>query len=105
MKVQAFSALQRFSSEKMVKAPVMDSPHCFCDLYCLMPGQSQKVHDHPGSDKVYYVVECSGTFHIDGEEQSVSAGNAVVAPAGSQHGVRNETAENLTLYVVMAPRP
>ena len=105
MIVMQFAALQRFSSEKMVKIPVMDSPHCFCDLYCLMPGQFQKVHDHPGSDKVYYVVEGRGTFHIDGEEQSVEAGSTVIAPAGSQHGVRNETAENLTLYVVMAPRP
>ena len=105
MMVTEFAELQRFSDEKMVKIPVMDSPHCFCDLYCLMPGQFQKVHDHPGSDKIYYVVEGSGTFQIDGEEQVVAAGSAVVAPAGSRHGVRNETAENLTLYVMMAPRP
>jgi mannose-6-phosphate isomerase-like protein (cupin superfamily) len=94
-----------FSNEKMQKAPVFDSPHLFYDLYCLQPGQSQKVHAHESSDKVYNVVEGTASFTIGDEEASLGAGHAVIARAGVTHGVRNETGENLVLLVVMAPRP
>lgn len=94
-----------FSDEKMRKAPLFDSPHLFYDLYCLQPGQYQKVHAHEGSDKVYNVVEGTGSFTVGDEVASLGAGRAVIARAGVPHGVRNETHENLVLLVVMAPRP
>ena len=53
-----------FSEEKMQKNALFDSPRLFYDLYCLLPGQSQKVHAHEGSDKVYYVLEGTGRFTV-----------------------------------------
>lgn len=94
-----------FSDEKMKKNSLFDSGRMFYDVYCLLPGQSQKVHVHDDSDKVYYVVEGSGLFTIGEEDQSLGPGNAVMAHAGEPHGVRNETDENLVLLVTMAPRP
>ncbi len=94
-----------FSEEKVQKNSLFDSEHLFYDVYCLLPGQSQKVHAHEDSDKVYYVVEGSGVFTIDEEEQTLGQGNAVMAHAGEPHGVRNDTRENLVLLVTMAPRP
>jgi mannose-6-phosphate isomerase-like protein (cupin superfamily) len=94
-----------FSEEKMKKNALFDSPHLFYDLYCLLPGQQQKVHAHEGSDKVYYVLEGTGRFTIGEEEQDLPQSHAVIAPAGEPHGVRNETAKNLILLVTMAPRP
>ncbi len=94
-----------FSEEKMKKNSLFDSGRMFYDVYCLLPGQSQKVHAHADSDKVYYVIEGSGRFTIDDEEQSLDPGNAVMAHAGETHGVRNDTGENLVLLVTMAPRP
>ncbi len=94
-----------FSEEKMKKNALFDSPHLFYDAYCLLPGQSQKVHAHEGSDKVYFVVEGTGRFTIGDEEENLGAGNAVIARAGVPHGVRNATGENLVLLVTMAPRP
>jgi hypothetical protein len=49
-----------FSEEKMKKNSLFDSPHLFYDLYCLLPGQHQKVHAHESSDKIYYVLEGVG---------------------------------------------
>ncbi len=89
----------------MQKNSLFDSPHLFYDTYCLLPGQSQKVHAHEGSDKVYYVLEGTASFTIGEEEQDLGAGHAVIAHAGDLHGVRNETQENLILLVTMAPRP
>ncbi len=94
-----------FSEEKMKKNALFDSPHLFYDVYCLLPGQSQKVHAHEGSDKVYFVVEGTGAFTVGDEEENLGTGNAVIARAGVPHGVRNATGENLVLLVTMAPRP
>ena len=94
-----------FSEEKMKKNSLFDSPHLFYDVYCLLSGQAQKVHAHEGSDKVYYVLRGTGRFTIGGEEEDLGSGSAVIARAGSPHGVRNETDEDLVLLVTMAPRP
>jgi mannose-6-phosphate isomerase-like protein (cupin superfamily) len=37
--------------------------------------------------------------------EDLGEGHAVIARAGTPHGVRNETDENLVLLVTMAPRP
>jgi mannose-6-phosphate isomerase-like protein (cupin superfamily) len=94
-----------FSEEKMRKNSLFDSPHLFYDAYCLLPGQSQKVHAHEGSDKVYYVLRGAGRFSVGDEERDIGEGNAVIARAGEPHGVRNETQEDLVILVTMAPRP
>ncbi len=94
-----------FSEEKMKKNALFESPHLFYDLYCLLPGQSQKVHAHEDSDKVYYVMSGTGRFTVGDEEQDLSQGRAVIARAGELHGVRNESDHNLVLLVTMAPRP
>jgi mannose-6-phosphate isomerase-like protein (cupin superfamily) len=94
-----------FSEEKMKKNALFDSPHLFYDAYCLLPGQSQKVHAHEGSDKVYYVLRGTGRFTVAEEERDLGAGNAVIARAGDLHGVRNETQDDLVILVTMAPRP
>lgn len=105
METQNLSESLIFSEEKMQKNALFDSPHLFYDAYCLLPGQSQKVHTHEGSDKIYYVLTGTAHFTIGDEERDLSEGNAVIARAGDPHGVRNATGENLVLLVTMAPRP
>ena len=94
-----------FSEAKMQKNALFDSERLFYDLYCLLPGQAQKVHAHEGSDKVYYVLRGTGRFTVGDEERDLGTGHAVIARAGEQHGVRNESGEELVLLVTMAPRP
>lgn len=95
----------RFADEKMEKIALFASSHFFCDLYCLAPGQAQRVHVHAGSDKVYYVQSGCATIRVGEEEADVGAGAAVLAPAGCLHGVANRTAEPVTVLVFMAPKP
>jgi mannose-6-phosphate isomerase-like protein (cupin superfamily) len=105
MEIRSISDAIAFSEEKMKKNALFDSPHLFYDTYCLLPGQSQKVHSHGGSDKVYYVLRGAGRFTVGEEERDLGEGNAVIARAGDPHGVRNETQEDLIILVTMAPRP
>jgi mannose-6-phosphate isomerase-like protein (cupin superfamily) len=97
--------LVRFSDEKMQKVPLFDSGKYFCDLYCLKPGQDQRIHSHQDSDKIYFVMRGTGTFHIAGEDRELAEGQAVVARPGQDHGVRNASAGDLVLLVFMTPRP
>lgn len=94
-----------FRPEKMAKISLFDEPQLFCDAYCLEPGQSQKVHTHADAAKIYYVLEGTGRFTVGEAEESLGPGFAVLAPAGVEHGVRNEGPERLALLVVMAPNP
>ena len=105
MEIRTVAQCVGFSEEKMKKNLIFDSPHLFYDVYCLLPGQAQKVHAHEGSDKVYYVLRGMGHFTVGEEERDLGAGDAVIARAGDPHGVRNDTREELVLLVTMAPRP
>jgi mannose-6-phosphate isomerase-like protein (cupin superfamily) len=105
MEVVNFESLVRFSDEKMHKIPLFDSGNYFCDLYCLTPGQDQRVHTHAESDKIYVVVRGSGSFHIGGEEHELKSGQAVIARPGEAHGVRNSGEQDLVLLVFMSPKP
>ncbi|MGH3145172.1 MAG: cupin domain-containing protein [Rubrobacter sp.] len=105
MEIQRVSQSLTFSEEKMQKNAIFDSPHLFYDVYCLRPGQAQKVHAHEGSDKVYYVLGGTGRFTVGEEERDLTEGHAVISRAGDPHGVRNDTQEDLILLVTMAPHP
>lgn len=105
MKSVDWRELVSFSDEKLKKIPLFDSERMFCDVYCIRPGQEQRIHRHEGSDKVYVVLEGTGRFRIADEERDLGAGQAVFAPAGEEHGVRNSSVANLVLLVVMAPKP
>lgn len=104
MKVAALSQ-RRFDASKMQKINLFETERFFLDVYCLEPGQSQKAHAHAGSDKVYAVLEGSVHARVGGEERELHAGEAVLAPAGSEHGIENRSASRAAVLVMMAPRP
>ena len=105
MEIRNVEELIRFSDEKMQKISLFDSEKYFFDIYCLKPGQDQRVHAHAESDKIYFVFRGKGLFHIAGDEQELGAGQTVVARPNQEHGVRNTSSGDLVLLVFMTPRP
>jgi quercetin dioxygenase-like cupin family protein len=95
----------QFASDRMRKIALCSTPRLLLDLYCLRPGQAQRVHSHGEADKIYYVLQGRATVQVGAEERELSAGTAVLAPAGAPHGVANRSDEPLTLMVCMAPPP
>ena len=79
----------RFQAYKMAKIALAATPRVLLDLYALEPGKAQKVHTHDDQDKVYVVLEGRGRITVGAEDETLEAGDAVVAPAGVAHGVRN----------------
>ena len=98
-------AAAAFAPDKMKKVNLFDTERMFCDVYGLNPGQEQTPHAHAGADKIYYVIEGTGTFCIGDQEHTVDSGHAVLAPAGASHAVRNPGPARLSLLVFMAPKP
>ena len=94
---------QQFSSEKMKKNNLFQTPRFFCDIYCFEPGQEQKGHSHGEQDKVYLVLEGQGTFQVGSEKQVLGQGQGTMAPAGEEHGVKNHTDQRLKVLVFVAP--
>ena len=105
MKVIKLSDHEQFSSEKMKKNNLFQTPRFFCDVYCFEPGQEQKGHVHGEQDKIYLVMEGQGTFKVGSEEQVLGPGQGTMAPAGDEHGVLNHTNQRLKILVFVAPNP
>jgi mannose-6-phosphate isomerase-like protein (cupin superfamily) len=97
--------IRRFDPAKMQKINLFETSRFFCDVYCLEPGQQQKPHKHDGADKIYAVLEGEVLVRIGEQTGPVGPGEAVLAPAGVDHGIENPGPVRAALLVFMAPRP
>ncbi len=96
---------RQFRPDKLAKNNLFETEHMFCDLYCLEPGQEQKVHSHAGATKFYYVLEGTGVFTVGDAERELSPGGVAWSAPGEPHGVRNGSQERLVCLVAMGPNP
>ena len=94
-----------FAPEKLAKHNLFETPQMFCDVYCLEPGQAQKVHAHAGATKFYFVLEGRARFTCGGASQSLGAGELAWSPPGEPHGVENDSGARTVLLVAMSPNP
>jgi quercetin dioxygenase-like cupin family protein len=97
--------VRRFDAAKLQKLNLFQTPRFFCDVYCLEPGQAQKPHSHQGADKVYAVLEGKVRVQLGAEQAWLAAGDAVLAPAGVEHGLDNPGPARAAVLVFMAPGP
>lgn len=95
----------KFAAEKMQKVNLFETENFFCDIYCLEPGQEQPPHFHKGADKIYFVIEGTGSFQIGDEVKLMGKNEICHAASGLIHGVKNTGEERLVLLVFMAPNP
>ena len=96
-------SMLKFNPEKMAKVDVASSSHLIAGLNCFEPGQVQKVHAHPGADKLYYVVEGQGEFEVGNEKQTLLAGELLYVPEDVSHGVVNNGSGRLAVLIVITP--
>ena len=95
----------KVAAEKLAKVGLSTTARTQLDLYCVAPGQSQAPHHHAGEDKIYYVLEGTGRFSVGGREERLVAGEAMVAEAGVEHGLVNDSSDLLLVLVLVAPPP
>ena len=68
----------------------------------LEPGSSIGIHAHSGDEEIYYIISGTGMMQVDGEEKKVQAGDVVLTKSGSSHGLRNDSTEDLRIFVACA---
>jgi len=65
-----------------------------------LPGkQLQPPHRHP-EEEFQYVIEGSGTWHLNGEDVPLQKGDLMYAKPGDLHGIKNTGTEPLRFLVV-----
>lgn len=96
---------QRFDAGKYQKIALLEGDRSLLDIYCLLPGQEQKVHQHPDRDKYYVVYEGEAVVTIGEQILTLRPGDAALAKATVEHGVRNDSESNVTLFVFQSPKP
>lgn len=92
-------------ADGMGKSTLYDSPRLMVGLNALEPGQAHAAHVHGDADKMYLVLEGEGLFSLGEIETPMRAGQLMIAPAGSPHGVMNVSDRRLLVLVAMAPSP
>lgn len=60
-------------------------------------------HIHDNSSEFYYVVNGVGEFLVDGEWRPIKKGDALKAPMGMEHGIKNTGNETLELFSTFSP--
>ena len=94
-----------YSSQKMGTATIFESSRLLVGLNAFEPGQEHGLHAHAGQDKVYYVLEGTGLFLLEGRELPMQPGDLLAAPESVPHGVRNTGSGRLLVMAILAPAP
>lgn len=80
------------------------SQHSQLVVMSLNPNEEIGMEVHEIVDQFLRVEEGEGKAILNGEEHAISAGFAIVVPAGTQHNIINTSSEKkLKLYTVYSP--
>lgn len=94
----------RFSPDKYQKVSLFQTDQTAMDLYCLEPGQSQKLHSHKGTDKYYVIWQGQAVVQIGDEIRNMGPGEAALARPGVDHSISNQGAGPVVALVFQAPK-
>jgi len=105
MFVKRVSSHATFAPARMTKSTIVQGEHLFVGLNSFELGQEHALHAHEGQDKLYVVLEGTGTVEIGEQSDTLSVGDAAFAPSGVVHSIRNPGPQRLVVMTIMAPPP
>ncbi|GAB2580142.1 hypothetical protein GCM10027168_11230 [Streptomyces capparidis] len=76
----------------------------FIDLAVVPPGSEIGRHRHGDDEEWYVLLRGTATMFLDGDAFTVSAGDIVVNRPFGEHGLRNDSSEDVHLFVFQASR-
>jgi quercetin dioxygenase-like cupin family protein len=69
------------------------------------PGASIGFHDHPNErEEVYTILQGTGLFTLNSDQQRVKTGDVIVTKPGCSHGLENDASEPLGVFVFWVER-
>ena len=80
-----------------------DVPGLFAARATIKPGMGHDFHRHPGREELIYLL--SGTIEqwVRRERRVLTAGDAVLIPAGWEHASFNDGTSDAVLFVALSP--
>ncbi len=83
---------------------IFTGKYCQLVVMCLKPGEEIGSEVHKNVDQFFRVEKGRGKVIIDGKENLVINGDAIIVPAGSEHNVINlSSSADLKLYTIYSP--
>lgn len=79
------------------------SAHMQLVLMALKPGEEIGSEVHTTHDQFFRIEKGKGEVRIGGAKIKVSAGDAIIVPAGTRHNLTNTGKRRLRLYTLYAP--
>lgn len=89
-----------FDADRAVRSRVHETDLLAVDMVCMQPGQQLGARTYDESDALYVVVGGRAWVVTDGEEVTLDPLQSVLVPAGTPHGIRNDSPDPLLLQVV-----
>ena len=89
-----------FSPEHHIQKFLTNTPYCSISVASWEPGEASPIHQHPGADEIYHVLEGEGMFSDGRTEWRLGPGGTAIFPAGEPHQGRSLT--RMVLYRVQA---
>ena len=93
------------SDGEPIRSIVAESAHASIVAWFVKPGQRIAPHLHPHGQDSWTGLEGGGLYCLDSADTTlpIAAGDVVVAPAGSVHGVLNTGTQPLVFVSVVCP--
>ncbi|HEU5365615.1 MAG TPA: cupin domain-containing protein [Hanamia sp.] len=80
------------------------APHSQLVLMSLRPEEEIGTEVHPGNDQFFRIEAGQGKCIIDDNEYELTAGDAIVIPAGAKHNIINTSkTTSLKMYTMYSP--
>ena len=88
-----------------IRSVVTESADAVVVAWYLKPGQEIPAHIHPSGQDTWTILAGEGEYYLDSSRKTkpVVAGDVVIAPTGSIHGVINHGTEVLMFISIVSP--
>lgn len=105
MKIEKIVDKMVFSEATFTKRVLFSEEKVLNFVLNIMPGQGIPPHSHEDSDLILHVLTGGAELTVDGKTQSITAGDVIYCVGEEEFSIKNNTNENLSCFVVLAPRP
>jgi quercetin dioxygenase-like cupin family protein len=105
MKIEKISERMVYTEKTFTKRLLFSEEKVLNFVLNLMPGQELPPHKHEESDLILYVVAGGGELTVDGKVQNITTGDVIHTAGQEEFSLKNNTKDNLSCFVVLAPRP
>lgn len=105
MKLEKIKDRIVYNENTFTKRVIFNEEKILTFVLNMIPGQEIPPHHHEESDLVLHVITGGGKLTVDGKVQNITAGDVIYCTGNEIFSLVNNTNENLSCFVVIAPRP